>query len=125
MNKADKVFIVIVAVFVFILYVPSLWSYYQNQNKVKEVVVIRKNQEILRKPLSENAVYEVDGTLGPVKVEVQDGSVRVERETSPNHLCSIQGWVDNGNRPIVCLPNDIVVIIEAMDEENDLDVVIQ
>lgn len=126
MNKADKIFIIGIILCVCVLYVPSLWSLYQNQGKQKEIVVSRRSEEILRKPLSDNAVYEIEGSLGMVSVEVQDEQVRVEKETSPYHLCSIQGWVEDVNRPIVCLPNDIVVQIETQDDSSDdLDVVIQ
>ena len=116
MNKADKIFILLVVFIAFGLYLPSLWKQMLTQNSEKEVVVNYKDKEVLRKPLNEDATYEVEGTLGVV--------VRVEKETSPNHLCSIQGWVDDVNRPIVCLPNDIVVQIFSS-EEGDVDVVIQ
>jgi hypothetical protein len=54
----------------------------------------------------------VDGALGDVFIEVEGGRFRVEKETSPYHLCSIQGWVQYANIPIVCLPNKIVIIIQ-------------
>ena len=126
MNKADKIFIGLIVVISCLLYVPSLWYAYQNQGSVKEVVVSYKDKVVLQKRLSLDHVYEVKGTLGPVKVEVKDEKVRVEKETSTYHLCSIQGWVDDVNRPIVCLPNNIVVEIRsASDEEADIDTVIQ
>ena len=126
MNKADKVFILIVAVCACLLCVPLLWSAYQDAGKEKEVVVSYKDQEILRKDLKINDVYTVKGTLGDVQVEVKDKRVRVEKENSPYHLCSIQGWVEDANRPIVCLPNNIVVQIEANDADEDaVDTVIQ
>ena len=93
MNKADKLFIMIVAVCACLLYVPLIWSAYRDAGREKEVVVSYKDREILRKSLSLNDVYTVKGTLGDVQVEVKDKRVRVEKENSPNHLCSIQdGW---------------------------------
>ena len=126
MNKADKLFIMIVAVCACLLYVPLIWSAYRDAGREKEVVVSYKDREILRKSLSLNDVYTVKGTLGDVQVEVKDKRVRVEKDTSPNHLWSIQGWVEDANRPIVCLPNNIVVQIEAGDvRDDDVDTVIQ
>ena len=126
MNKADKLFIMIVAVCACLLYVPLIWSAYRDAGREKEVVVSYKDREILRKSLSLNDVYTVKGTLGDVQVEVKDKRVRVEKENSPNHLFSIQGWVEDANRPIVCLPNNIVVQIEAGDvRDDDVDTVIQ
>ena len=126
MNKADKLFIMIVAVCACLLYVPLVWSAYRDAGRDKEVVVSYKDREILRKSLALNDVYTVKGTLGDVQVEVKDKRVRVEKENSPYHLCSIQGWVEDANRPIVCLPNNIVVQIEAGDvRDDDVDTVIQ
>lgn len=125
MNRADKIFIGLVIVCACLFYVPSLWNAYQNQGKQKEVVVSFKDSVVLRKSLTSDMVYEVQGTLGPVKVEVKDEMVRVEKETSPNHLCSIQGWVGDANTPIVCLPNNIVVMIDSMDDDSQMDAVIQ
>ena len=126
MNKADKLFIMIVAICACLLYVPLVWSAYRDAGRDKEVVVSYKDREILRKSLALNEVYTVKGTLGDVQVEVKDKRVRVEKENSPYHLCSIQGWVEDANRPIVCLPNNIVVQIEASDtDSDDVDTVIQ
>ena len=126
MNKADKLFIMIVAVCACLLYVPLIWSAYRDAGREKEVVVSYKDREILRKSLVLNDVYTVKGTLGDVQVEAKDKRVRVEKENSPYHLCSIQGWVEDANRPIVCLPNNIVVQIEASDtDSDDVDTVIQ
>ena len=126
MNKADKLFIMIVAICACLLYVPLVWSAYRDAGRDKEVVVSYKDREILRKSLALNDVYTVKGTLGDVQVEEKDKRVRVEKENSPYHLCSIQGWVEDANRPIVCLPNNIVVQIEASDtDSDDVDTVIQ
>lgn len=126
MNKADKLFIMIVAICACLLYVPLVWSAYRDAGRDKEVVVSYKDREILRKSLALNDVYTVKGTLGDVQVEVKDKRVRVDKENSPYHLCSIQGWVEDANRPIVCLPNNIVVQIEASDtDSDDVDTVIQ
>jgi len=75
-------------------------------------VVYSYDKEVLRIDLKVDKTYTVKGALGDVFIEVASGRVRVEKETSPYHLCSIQGWVQYANIPIVCLPNHIVIIIE-------------
>lgn len=126
MNRWDKAYICIIIFVSIVMYIPIYMHANMYKNAEKEIVVQYKNQEILRKDMKENANYYVDGTLGTVEIEVKDGAVRVEKETSPNHLCSIQGWVKNVNQPIICLPNEIIVRIEAtVDDLETLDVVIQ
>ena len=126
MNKADKIFIFLVLLSALLMYVPLFIQDQQNKDKQKEVVVHYQNEEILRVDLLQNHTYQVQATLGEVQIEVKDGAVRVEKETSPYHLCSIQGWVKDTGRPIICLPNELVVQIEAQEPTDDgVDTVIQ
>lgn len=126
MNKADKIFIAMVFIGSLLFYVPLFVEDWINKDKPKEVVVNYKSEEILREDMRKDGTYVVKGTLGDVEIEVKDEAVRVEKENSPYHLCSIQGWVEDTGRPIICLPNEIVVQIEAgEDTKNGVDTVIQ
>lgn len=124
MNKADKIFITSIILCALLLYVPLFLIQNNNVNSKKEVVVYVKNKEVLRVDLLTDKNYVVDGTLGEVDIEVKDGKVRVEKETSPYHLCSIQGWSDSSVKPIICLPNDVWVKLENVNDE-ELDAVVQ
>ena len=124
MNKADKI-LGCLLILISLLGYGGLWMTYQaQQDDQKEAVVYYRDEEILRVPLDLDHTYEVQGTNGIVLLEVEAGKVRVEKENSPYHYCSIQGWVDSSSEPIVCLPNDIVVLIESK-SEGDVDTVIQ
>lgn len=79
--------------------------------KGNTVEVYRNNSLILSVPLSQNQMYEVDGKLGVVQIVVQDNGVMVEKETSPKHYCSKQGFIYHANEMIVCLPNELVIKI--------------
>ena len=39
----------------------------------------------------------------------------MKKEESPLHYCSIQGWVDSVARPIVCLPNAVIITVVGND----------
>ena len=126
MNRADKLFIVFLIVLSLLSYIPLLIQDWQNKDKQKEVVVQYRNEEVLREDLRKDATYRLQGTLGEVTVEVKDEAVRVEKETSPYHLCSIQGWGRDSGRAIICLPNEMIVQIEASEPtDNGVDTVIQ
>lgn len=126
MNRADKIFIGIVLLCAVLFYIPLIYMDFQAEGKAKEIVVNYKNQEVLRIDAKKDGVYPVEGTLGTVDVEVKDEAVRVEKENSPYHLCSIQGWVKEVNRPIICLPNNIVVEMQTVDNDDQgLDTVVQ
>ena len=49
--------------------------------------------------------------LGEMIIEIKDKKVRVKKEESPLHYCSMQGWVDSVAKPIVCLPNSVIVTV--------------
>jgi len=117
MNKADKIFIVIVAALSIALYATvRLVVVAQTSNETIAVVTYR-DKEVLRIDMSRNANYTVKGTLGDVFIEVKDKRIRVEKETSPYNICSIQGWVQYANVPITCLPNHVVIVIQNATNE--------
>ena len=111
MNRQDKIFIVFVTVATLLLLIFSDKIFNIGSDKVA-AVVYSKNQEIARYGMNKDQIYTHAGTLGDVVIEIKDEKVRVVTETSPLHICSIQGWVKNMYVPIVCLPNDMVIQIE-------------
>ncbi len=126
MNRYDKGLIVLLVLVCALMYIPIIQQQISSQDREKQVVVQFKDDIVLEEPLSVDAIYNIEGTLGEVVVEVEDLRVRVEKETSPYHLCSIQGWISEINRPIICLPNDIIVKITAEESaDDDVDTVIQ
>lgn len=125
LNRYDQILIVFILVSAIFLY-GTLAIFVQASTSDLAVAVVKyKNEEVLRIDMNKNATYTVQGTLGEVFIEVQDLEIRVEKETSPYHLCSIQGWVRYTNVPIVCLPNHIVIMIENATNPNGEDAVIQ
>lgn len=125
LNRYDKALMIFIVISALALYA-TLVLFVQSASTASSVAVVSyKSEEIMRIDLSKNANYTVQGTLGDVVIEVKDQKIRVEKETSPYHLCSIQGWVQYTAVPIVCLPNDIVILIENAERRNNEDTVIQ
>lgn len=52
------------------------------------------------------------GSAGEYAVEVEKGRVRMLAAGCPDQLCVRQGWTDRAGRPIVCLPQRVVVYLE-------------
>ncbi|MGM9857680.1 MAG: NusG domain II-containing protein [Bacilli bacterium] len=54
--------------------------------------------------------------LGDFYIDInKDKGIRVHDVTCPNLTCEKQGWVNITNLPIVCIPNDIRVVINSTD----------
>lgn len=64
--------------------------------------------------------------LDDLEVEVKDGRVHISKETSPNNICSKQGWTSSPITPLVCLPNHVFVQVVSDTQTNEgVDAVIQ
>lgn len=125
MNKSDKIFLVILVVISIALY-GSINFLVQASTSLKKVAVVTyKSKEVLRIDMSIDGIYTVDGTLGDVIIEVKDNRIRVQEETSPYNICSIQGWVEYAKIPIVCLPNHIMILIETNTDNGDEDITVR
>lgn len=119
MNKNDIkliVFILIVVIFSILLL-----NLLKKEGSIAKVYY--ENELILTIDLSIDDNYTVQGYNGEVLIEVKDNKIRVEKENSPKHLCSKQGFVDSSTESIICLPNKIVIEIE--DDKEELDGVVK
>ena len=121
MNRADKIFIVIVILCTVGLYGSLSWLSALDADKQKIAIVEYKGKEVLRIDLRKDDTYQVEATKGTVYIEVKDEKIRVERETSPYHYCSLQGWVSSSNTAIVCLPNDLIITIHGVENGSEPD----
>lgn len=45
--------------------------------------------------------------------------IKVENVTCPNHTCEKQGWVNVTNLPVLCIPNDVRVVITTNSSGGD------
>lgn len=70
----------------------------------------------------ENFLYTVSGTNGFVVIEYNAYRVRVVDEISPENICQYQSWSSSPLKPITCLPNNLVIIIQddLGDDEPDV-----
>ena len=70
---------------------------------------MREDKEIVLSP------NKYSSLLGEMVIEVKNEKVRVKKEESPLRYCSRQGWVDSVARPIVCLPNAVIITVVGND----------
>ena len=59
---------------------------------------------------------EYPNLLGDIKILInKEKGICIKEVTCPNHLCEDMGWVNRIGIPVVCLPNDVYVVIEYSD----------
>jgi hypothetical protein len=87
-----------------------------NGPKVVNVYVENKLIDTLDLSVNQTKVYyksDYDVFLDDITLEIKDNKVRVEKEESPRHYCSIQGYVGDVGKPVICLPNSFYFVIEV------------
>lgn len=117
MNKKDFTLIGIILSLSLIL----LGIYNINNKKVETNALVYYENELLLKIdlTTDEQTYKVKGYNGPVFIKAGNGKIMIDEENSPKHLCSKQGYISKPSESIICLPNKIIVKIEAKDDNID------
>ena len=112
MNKNDIKLILILLLLI------SLSLIIINKTKKEGItaIVYYENKEILKIDMNLDKEYTVQGLLGDVIIEVKENKIRVKKENSPNHICSKEGYISDSTKPLICLPNKVVIkIVQSSD----------
>lgn len=72
-------------------------------------------------PLGAEETISVPGPLGATAVELRGGRVRVLSSPCTNQLCVAAGTIHAHGQWIACLPNKVLVRVEAEDAAEELD----
>ena len=62
----------------------------------------------------------VKGILGPSKIEIQEGRVRMISSTCPHKTCVKTGWITHQGQLICCVPNRILIRISGNENKSPL-----
>ena len=62
----------------------------------------------------------VNGILGPSKIEIQEGRVRMISSTCPHKTCVKSGWITHQGQLICCVPNRILIRISGNKNKSSL-----
>ena len=126
-NKFDIFVYIISFILVLCLLIVSNVIISNNEGKVRYAIITIEGKQKFKLDMREDKeiVLKEDkypSLLGEMIIEIKDNRIRVKKEASPLHYCSIQGWVDSVAKPIVCLPNAVIIVIIGQDiGDNDLE----
>jgi len=124
-NKYDIFVYVVSLMLIVCLLVISNVLTSKAEGKIKYAIVTVEGKQKYKLNMSEDVEIvltkdKYPSLLGEMIIEIKDGRVRVKKEESPLHYCSMQGWVDSVAKPIVCLPNSVVVTVMGQEiPDND------
>ena len=90
--------------------------------RVAEASIFRDG-ELLFQHLRLDNDQEVVLSNGAMIVEVKEGRIRVKESDCPRRICLHTGWIQHPGETIVCVPNKIVIEIEASGSAPSVDAV--
>ena len=126
-NKSDILVYIISFILIVCLLIISNVIVSSNDGRVKYAIITVNGEQKYKLDMREDTEImlkeeKYPSLLGEMIIEIKDNKVRVKKEESPLHYCSMQGWVDSVAKPIVCLPNGVIVTIVGQDvSDNDLE----
>ena len=83
----------------------------KQQIKTENIVVVKYGNEVIFEfDITIDAIYEVEGKISKVIIEVKDEKYHVLEVGCPDQLCKKKGWISKGDpAAIICAPNHIVI----------------
>ncbi len=123
-NKYDAMYII--AVFLFVI----ISVYFSNKmiHNTGSIAIIKyDNKEIMTVELNKNNIIvlrkkDYSKLLDDMEIEIRDNKIRVSKEKSPYHYCSMMGFINKQTRPIICQPNHVIILIQDNSKSSNVDV---
>ncbi|MGM9639028.1 MAG: NusG domain II-containing protein [Butyricicoccaceae bacterium] len=87
----------------------------------RTAVITQDGRELFRIDLdkvTERQTLEITGVCRNT-IEIEPGRIRVCAADCPDQICVDTGWIEDGTRPIVCLPNRLVIEIQGGHSDAD------
>lgn len=117
MTKADQKLILILLLIGLLTFAFSKFiSYTQEPVSQSQVVIKVSGEHVETVSLQAEAPlqrYIITGKVGKAIVETEGLKVRMLEAPCPDQICVKQGWINNPQRAIICVPNEVVIYLEA------------
>ncbi|HHY06456.1 MAG TPA: NusG domain II-containing protein [Clostridia bacterium] len=90
--------------------------YFQSQTQSNQVIIKAKGEVVQTLTLRAGEPLQrltIEGKKGQAIVETKGLKVRMLEAPCPDQICVQQGWIDSPRQTIICVPNEIVIYIDA------------
>lgn len=113
LTKADAILVITITLCALALFVA-----FQLFTPTGSVVEIRSGDDlIMRHPLEEDKIIQINGPLGSAIIEISNNQVRVVSAPCNDKTCMHMGPVGRLGGVLVCIPNRVVVTVVT--DKND------
>ena len=115
-RKVTKSEILLISLIVLFSIAAILWNWSGDSKSSKQagMVAVHQGGKVLEKVgLEKDKIIVLPN--GEMKIEVKESKVRVAWSDCPKQLCVKTGWIKTTGEVIACVPNKILIEIEATD----------
>ncbi len=122
MKKSTLILICVTLVMLFVSGVAAYEVMKKGDNG--KIALIYKGDELLYEinlfDVEEPYTITINGDNGKENIiEIREGEVGVISASCPDKLCVKKGFIGDSTLPIICLPNDIMIVVEGEEAKED------
>lgn len=118
--KKEKKLAILLSALIIIILAASIGAYFYMSHKKETgtVAAIYQSGKLIKTVRLDNAEEDYSFTIdsddgGYNTIEVHKGEIGVTSASCPDKICMMMGFVNTSGLPITCLPNELVIIIQA------------
>lgn len=87
----------------------------------QRVIVTCDERTLFTAPLDQPRTVDLSGPLGPTRLVIEAGGARITASPCPRKICMAMGTARHAGDLLACVPNRIVVHVDAPGEEAPYD----
>ncbi|MEG2000467.1 MAG: NusG domain II-containing protein [Evtepia sp.] len=120
MKRQTRLWLTILSTII-LLSIIALFIFYQARKPGDTVSISQNGTLLYTLPLSQDTDLTIPAPNGGFnRVIIENHTVRIEEASCPDQICVRQGAISETGRPIVCLPNQLVLELHS-DKSPELD----
>ncbi len=100
-------FSIFIAIGLTIYLTVTLWNFPQGEY----LKIHLGSKEIGTFSLNQNVTKIINGPLGKTEVVINSGRARISKSPCTKQYCIHQGWINQLNQTVICIPNQISISI--------------
>ena len=85
----------------------------KKNNLVAKIYVKNELVQVVDLAKTDDTKFEVEGAKGKLTIIIKDHAIGVEESNCPHQDCVHMGLVKESNRPIICVYNQVYIVIEG------------
>jgi len=122
LNKLKIGDFIIIAAVLIIGFLPVLRN---GNGQTQSFSIIMDGNESTTIPANIDTIVTVNGRLGPIVIEIKNGSAYVKSSSCSGKICVKTGAITKPGQAIACVPNRLLIIAEGKRKQDKIDAILE